>query len=125
MRGLIEEIIDHVLTTTYENLDEQTVEAVKRVVIDAMGAAVAGSRAQGIKNLFDLVMDWNRKPEATILVYGKKVPAFQTALVNCTMARAWDIDDVHEGGGGHLSASLVPTAFILAEYGRQKLPVRI
>lgn len=37
------------------------------------------------------------------------------------MARAWDIDEVHEGGGGHLSASAIPTAFILAQYARTKI----
>ena len=76
VRDLIEEIIDHVLAMTYENLDEQTIEAVKRVVIDAMGAAVAGSRAQGIKNLFDLVTDWNGKPEATIIGIWEKGSRF-------------------------------------------------
>jgi len=118
---LIETIVDYVLTTNYRNLGEQTIDMVKKVVIDNMGAAVAGSSGEGIGNLVNLVKDWNGKPEATVLVYGDKVPAFQAALVNCAMARAWDIDDVHEGGGGHICASLVPTAFILAEYAQAKV----
>jgi len=118
---LIEKVVDFVLRTNYRNLGEPTVDAVKKVVIDVMGAAVAGSSGEGIGRLVDLVRDWGGKSEATLLVYGGKVPAFQAALANCAMARAWDIDDVHEAGGGHLSASLVPTAFILAEYARTKI----
>ena len=113
---LIETVVDTVRMIEYEDLGDQTVDMVKKVVVDAMGAAVAGSCAEGIGRLVDLVRNWGGKGEATLLVYGDRVPAFHAALVNCAMARAWDIDDVHEAGGGHLSASLVPTALILAEY---------
>lgn len=121
MMDLVEKVIDYILGTEYRDLDERTIDAVKKVVVDAMGAAVAGSSAEGIGRLVDLIRDWGGKHEAMILVYGKKVPAFQAALVNGAMARAWDIDDVHEAGGGHLGASLVPTAFILAEYAQRKI----
>ena len=118
---LIEKVIDHVAACSYRDLDRRTIDAVKTVVIDAMGAAVAGSSGEGMARLVDLVQDWGGKPEACILVYGLRVPSFQAALVNGAMARAWDIDDVHEGGGGHLGATIVTTAFILAQYARRKI----
>ncbi len=118
---LIETVIGHVMTAEYRNLDAPTVDAVKAVVVDTMGAAVAGSSADGVPALVGLVRDWGGKGEASLLVDGRRVPAFHAALVNCCMARAWDIDEVHEGGGGHLSASVVPTAFILAQYAQTKI----
>jgi 2-methylcitrate dehydratase PrpD len=121
---LMEKVVDHVMTTDYRDLAEDTIDVVKKVMIDVMGAAVAGSSAEGIGALVNLVRGWAGKPEATLLVYGGKVPAFQAALANCAMARAWDIDDVHEPGGGHLSASIVPTAFILAEHAQKKVTGR-
>jgi 2-methylcitrate dehydratase PrpD len=121
---LIERVVDYVLSVSYRDLTQETVDAVKKSMIDVMGAAVAGSSAEGIGALVNLVRGWAGKPEATILVYGGKIPAFQAALANCAMARAWDIDDVHEPGGGHLSASVIPTAFILAEHAQKKVTGR-
>lgn len=113
---LIEAVIDHVIETHIRNIDARTVAAVKTVIVDTMGAAVAGSSAEKVPELTALVRGWGGKKEATLLVDGGRVPASDAALVNCCMARAWDIDEVHEGGGGHLSASVIPTAFILAQY---------
>ncbi len=118
---LIEKVVDHVNTCTYQNLDQRTINAVKTVIIDAMGAAVAGSSGEGIANLVELAQGWGGKAEAQLLVHGTRLPAFHAALVNGAMARAWDIDDVHEGGGGHLGATIVTTAFVLAQYAGKKI----
>jgi 2-methylcitrate dehydratase PrpD len=118
---LIETIVDSIFQTGYQNLDQRTIDSVKKITIDTMGSALAGSSGEGIESLVKLINNWGGKEEATILVYGGKVPAFQAALANCAMARAWDFDDVHEAGGGHLGASIIPTAFILAEYAPEKI----
>src|SRR5688572_27044343 len=86
-----------------------------------MGAVVAGSSASAVENLVELVRGWGGAREAPIFVYGDRVPGFHAALVNGVMARGWDIDHVHEGGGGHFSASIVPTAFTIAEYVKRPI----
>src|SRR3954468_4511368 len=121
---LIETVIDHVRTVSYDALDELTVSATKTVILDTMGAAAAGSSAAGIKDLVDLTLDWGGKPEGEILVYGGRVPDFQAALLNCAMARAWELDEAHENRGGHLSSSLVPTAFVFAQGAAKKITGR-
>ena len=114
-RDLIEDVIDHVTGADFTALDARTVQMVKTLIIDTMGCAVAGSAGARIPELAGLVRGWGGKAEASVLVHGDRVPAFHAALVNGAMARAWDFDDVHEGGGGHLSASIIPTAFVLAQ----------
>jgi len=118
---LIESVISHVLRADDGSLDEKTREIVKTLVIDTMGVAAAGSRGPGIPELAGLIRGWGGKPEASTLVFGDKVPAFHAALVNGASARAWDFDDVHEGGGGHICASIIPTAFVLAQYSGRKI----
>ncbi len=112
---LIETVMDHVLGCQYDSLGKATVAMMKTLIIDTMGVAVAGSSGERLPELAALVQDWGGKPEASLLVHGQHVPAFHAALVNCTMARAWDFDEVHEGGGGHLCASVIPTALVLAQ----------
>lgn len=114
--NLMNEICQHLMRIRYEDLSASTVEMVKKLTIDTAGVTIAGSSAEGSGSLVDLVKGWGGKEESTVLVYGGKLPAVNAALVNCTMARARDLDDVHEGGGGHLAATFVPAALILAEY---------
>lgn len=113
---LMKVIVKHIMGVRYEDLTTETVEVVKKLFLDTLGTTIAGSSAEGSKGLVDLVKGWGGKEEGTVLIYGGMVPAHHAALVNCTMARALDLDDVHEVGGGHLSATFVPVSLILAEY---------
>lgn len=113
---LMQIIIEYIMKARYEDLSIQTVEAIKKLFLDTLGTTIAGSSAEGSEALVDLLKDWGGKEESTIWVYGGRVPAPNAAFVNCTMARALDLDDVHEAGGGHLSASFVPASLVLAEY---------
>lgn len=114
----IDELIDYVVGLKYEDLPERVVEGVKKSVLDTLGATIAGSSAEGCEGLVRLAEGWGGREEATIFVYGSKVPAPIAALVNCTMARALDLDDVNESGGGHANATIVPSAFTICEYSK-------
>lgn len=118
---LMYDVVKQELKVKYEDLPSNVVEVVKKALLDTLGCAVAGSPALGLPELVGLVKDWGGKPECSILVYGGKVPAPNAVLANCTMARAQDFDDVHEGRddkgmGGHVSATFIPTMLALAEY---------
>lgn len=113
---LMQAIVRHISDAKYDDLTTETVEVIKKLFLDTLGTTIAGTGATGSKALVDLAKDWGGKAESTIWVFGEMVPAHHAALVNCTMARALDLDDVHEAGGGHLSATVVPISLILAEY---------
>jgi 2-methylcitrate dehydratase PrpD len=115
---LINDLVFNMLRLGYEDLPGSVIEVAKKSVLDTLAVIIAGSSADGIGSLVKLIKGWGGRKESTILVHGGKVPAISAALANSTMARARDLDDVHERAAMHLSATIVPSAFVLSEYSR-------
>lgn len=114
----INELASYAYNLRYEDLPKQAIEIAKRSILDTLACAIAGSSAAGSEQLVRLVKRWGGSEESTLLVYGGKVPAPSAALVNCTMARALDLDDTIETAYVHPNAAVVPTAFVIAEYSK-------
>lgn len=114
----INELIGYVGELRYEDLPQEVIDSAKKSILDTLGCVMAGSSAEGCKTLVDLTKEWGVKPEGTILVFGGKVPAPDAALVNATLARACDFDELHKEGGGHVSATIVPAALVMSEYSQ-------
>ena len=112
------ELLSHIAQMKYKDLPVPVIEATKKSVLDTLAVLIAGSTDEYASTLVELAKGWGGREECTIAVYGGKVPAPTAALVNCTMARARDLDDAHYGGGGHLGATIVPSAFAIAEYSK-------
>jgi len=117
-------LVNFICNTNYEHLSPQLVEEIKKMVIDTIGVAIAGSRAAESKMLARLIKKWGGRREGTIFVYGGMVPAPNAVMVNSTMARALELDGVHHGGGGHLPATFIPAAISLAEYSGKTISGR-
>lgn len=109
-RSIDEVVADHVHLTTFGDLPGTTVAATKRLILDTVGAAMAGVRADGCREVAALVERWGGAAEARTIGSQRRVPAHNAALVNATLARALEIDDVHERGLVHATASVVPVA---------------
>jgi len=116
--GTVDTLVDYMMMAKYEDLPPLVIETVKKHFLDTLAATIAGSTEKSVQKVVKLINDWGGREEATILVYGGKVPAPNAAFLNCLMARARDLDDVHEMGGRHVSASLVPAALAVSEYGK-------
>jgi 2-methylcitrate dehydratase PrpD len=116
--ALLNDLISYILNTNYEDLPDQEVNATKRSVFDTLGCAIAGSSVGGLDTLVELVRQWGGVEENTLFIFGGRVPVLSAALVNCTMARALDLDDLHYAGGGHVSSTIVPSALTIAEYSK-------
>lgn len=111
----IESISKSIVETEYDDIPKELVKIAKRGVTDTVGTLIAGSNAPGCHVLIGQIKEWGGKEESTIFVHGGKVPSYNAGLVNAAMARALDYDDVVDGRGLHVDASLVPTAFAVAE----------
>lgn len=114
--NLVDNVIANALDLQYSNLPESIVETVKRSILDTLATSIAGSSADGVKELVNMINEIGGREESTIILQDRKVPAIFAALANCTMARARDLDDVHEPAAMHLSATIVPSAFVISEY---------
>ena len=100
--------------TEFADLPRDSLHAIKNVVLNVLGATIAGSAREGCEAVINRVKEWGGREEATILIHGGKVPAYNAVLANSFMARALDIDDAMFPGM-HVGASTVPTALAVAE----------
>jgi len=111
----IYDLVGNAVHTNFENLPAKVVEITKRFLLDTLGTALAGSSAPGVQAVADLVAHWGGKGEATVWVFGKKVPAPHAALVNALLAHARDFDDTHDGAVVHGNVAVFPPALACAE----------
>lgn len=103
------------VSLTYSDLPLAVTEAVRTNVLDTLSCALAGSSAEGIGEVADLVEGWGGRPEASVFVLGGKLPAHHAAWLNSGMAHARDYDDTHDAAILHAGVSTVPAAIAAAE----------
>ncbi len=108
-------LADHVVKTKYEDIPPEALEATKKDILDTLGTTLAGSTADGVKQVYDLVTGWGGKKESSILSFGDKVPSLNAAFMNGTAAHARDYDDIHEAGVVHAGVSAIPALLATAE----------
>lgn len=108
-------LVGHMLRTKLEDLPEEAVAATKKDLLDTLGVILAGSTADGIGVVRELVCDWAGKRQATTIAYGDRVPAVNAALLNGSMAHARDYDDAHSAAAVHAGVSIVPACLAIAE----------
>jgi len=96
--------------------DDQT--AAKVLLLDALGCALAGWRAEGCQPVVDQMRAWGGASEARVLFHGDAMPAPNAAFANGVMIHALDLDDVYIPGTLHLSSVVVPALLAAAEHSR-------
>ncbi len=82
----------------FEDFPASIVRRTKDLLLDTLGAGIAGSSAEGIEAGLQLVRESGGKPQATIIVFGDRVPATSAALINGAMFQSRDFDPVYEPG---------------------------
>lgn len=103
-----------VVTLDHREVPGEVLETVKNIVLAVAGTAVGGAGEEGVDDLRALLLEQGGKPEATVLVYGDRLPAKSAAMLNSMMARALDYCDAMVPGV-HLGSSIVPAALVAAE----------
>ena len=105
----------HAATLTYDKIDPPNRDAMRRLILDSLGACVAGAWEAGCVEIRDQVEEWGGATQATVIQSGVRVPVHNAVAVNSTMCRALEFDDVSESALMHISATIVPVAFAAAE----------
>lgn len=109
------ELAEYASELRFERLPGPVLDATKKVILDTLASALAGSGASGIAILTGLVKEWGGRPESSIFVFGDKVPAPNAVFLNATMARARDINEVHDKAVLHSAVSVIPACLAVAE----------
>jgi 2-methylcitrate dehydratase PrpD len=116
LRDVGVELANAMAGVTYADLPRSAVEAAKRSLIDTIAVVLGASGlADEIDHVADVVTECGGRPEATILGYGRRVPAPMAALVNGAMVHCLDYDDCYQELALHPSAPTVPAGLASAE----------
>ena len=111
----LDQLSEFVVSTRLEDLDDSTVEAAKLVVLDTIGAVLAGSRLDENAKFAQLATEMSGQGMSSLIGHAGKVqPAF-AALVNGTAGVALEMDEGNRLGGGHASIHVTPSALAVAE----------
>ena len=111
----VDSLLDYIASVQYEDLPDGVVRAAKGIILNTFGAILAGSGAQGVKEIASLAKQWGGKQESTVFLHDSKVPAHEAVFVNATMARAIDFDEFNLKTGIHSGATVLPVALAAAE----------
>jgi len=109
-----EKLIDFICSTKFEVLPLEALKTVKNQLLAITGTTLAGATEEGCEQAVRFYRGLGGKEEATMLVYGGKIPAHDAAFVNATMARALDFCDAI-APGPHIGAALIPASLALTE----------
>jgi 2-methylcitrate dehydratase PrpD len=109
------ELAKYIADTKFDDIPSEALIIAKRFILDSLGVAIAGSTAPGIREIMKLIESWGGRPESTIFVSGKKVPAPEAAFVNGILIASRDFDDTHDIAVVHANATVLPSALAVAE----------
>ena len=99
----------------FDDLSDNAVAAAKAVVLDTLGAILAGSRLGENQKLADLAIERSGNRSATIVGRARKADPMFAALANGTAGVALEVDEGNRWGGGHPSIHVFPAALAVAE----------
>ncbi len=97
-----------------QDIPSEVATIVRRILLAVAGTTVAGAAEDGCGQLRAMLCNRGGRPEATVLIYGDRIPAASAAQINAVMARALDFCDA-TSPGLHIGSSLIPAALAAAE----------
>lgn len=111
----LDQLAEFVTGARLEELESSTVEAAKNVLLDTIGAILAGSRLPENAGLARLSQELGGAGPATLLGHSGKAQPLFAALVNATAGVSLEMDEGNRLGGGHPSIHVTPGAIAVAE----------
>lgn len=112
---LEEMLVDHIAGTNYDDLDSQTIDCCKKLILDTFGVTFPGSRAPGSPEIVDLLGTWPIERGASVLLSGIRIAPPAAALANSAMMHAMDFDDTLDASALHTFVNVLPAALAVAE----------
>jgi len=105
----------HFLSTPFERLPTDVVEQARRALLDYLGVAIGGASMPMAQIAASYYAELGGKPEASLILDDRRLPAIHAALVNGLFGHALDMDDGHRMAAGHPGVATLPAALAAAE----------
>jgi 2-methylcitrate dehydratase PrpD len=97
------------------DLAPAAIDAARDVVLDTLGAILAGSRLPENTRLADLAAERSGIRAATIVGHALKADPMLATLANSTAGVSLEVDEGNRWGGGHPAIHVLPAALAVAE----------
>ena len=111
----LERLAGFVCDFRLEDLGDETVDASRTVVLDTIGAIVAGSRLPENRKLAEMAVKMGGAGISVIAGHPHRAAPTMAALANGTAGVALEMDEGNRLGGGHAAIHVVPAALAVAE----------
>jgi 2-methylcitrate dehydratase PrpD len=109
-------LAEHVCGISYADLPAATRTATCNDTLDTFGCLLGGSGAPGIAELARVMAAWGGNPQSQVMLWQRRLPAPQAAMLNAAMAHALDFDDTLDHGGSiHPGASVLAASLATAD----------
>jgi 2-methylcitrate dehydratase PrpD len=103
------------LRVRVDDLAPAAVDAARNVVLDTVGAILAGSRLPENARLADLAVERSSFRTATVIGRAHKADPMLATLANGTAGVSLEVDEGNRWGGGHPAIHVLPAALAVAE----------
>jgi len=102
---------------SFNDLDSATIDQTKLYIADYISAVYAGYKINVPFNnaILEIIEGTGDKPEASVLITGKKLCAENAAYMNAVYAHGADMDDGNRKARGHIAAHVMSAVFSLAQ----------
>lgn len=113
---IADRLADHLASLRFEDLEGSTIHAAKRLILDTLGVARAGSAEPGCAEVAAAVDAAEAGTgRSTVWSDGRKTSPAAAALINGACAAALDYDSLHFAAVVHPEIVVLPAALALAE----------
>ena len=104
-----------VADTSADGLPDAAVRAARLVLLDTIGAMVAGSALAENRRLSESMHERRSRAGATLIGHGGRVDPLLATFANATAGVALEVDEGSRLGGGHPAIHVIPAALAVAE----------
>ena len=108
-------IAQFALNLRYEDLPAEVIHEVKRFLYDSIGCAYGGYHTNDVNWLKEIYDTMGGTEEATLIGFGKKMPAVNATLINSLMIRALDFNDIYWKDDPSHPSDIIPAALSVGE----------
>ncbi len=116
--GASKRVAEFASALTYDKLPANAVHAFKRALLDYLTCAIAGSKMEPTRIVFDYVSSWDQSREAAVMGTKTRLSCPNAAFVNGTSTHGLDFDDGFTKGSVHPSGAVFPALLAIAERQR-------
>ena len=114
-KSIARQIAEFAVNLKYSDLPEKVVFEVKRYLYDSVGCAYGAFHTKDVNIIREIYKEMGGKEESTVIGFGDRIPAVNSALVNSLMIRSLDFNDIYWKEDPSHPSDIIPAALSMAE----------